>query len=96
MRLKSAKRSSLEQFIYKGAGEVYTDDGAEYVMTEEDAEQFIDMLENASPLSVMLHSNVVYNIIQEEAGAYFAGDQPVEKVMENIQRRVQLYLSENY
>ena len=56
----------------------------------------MDMLENAAPRSYELYSQVLFEIIYEEAESYFDGDKPVEEVMRLIQNRVQLYLSENY
>lgn len=37
---------------------------------------------------------IVYDIIEEEAGMYFAGDQTAEEAAEMIQSRVSIYLSE--
>lgn len=36
----------------------------------------------------------IYNIVDEETGMYFSGDQTAEKAAEMIQSRVTLYLSE--
>lgn len=37
----------------------------------------------------------IYDIVVEEAGAYFIGDRAVEDVAELIQRRVSLYINES-
>ena len=65
-------------------------------LTREEADMIMDMLENAAPRSYELYSQVLFEIIYEEAESYFDGDKPVEEVMRLIQNRVQLYLSENY
>ncbi len=51
-------------------------------------------------LSQMKYSTIfdetVWNIVSEEAEPYFEGEKSVEDVMNIIQRRVSLYVSENY
>lgn len=65
-------------------------------LTREEADMIMDMLKNAAPRSYELYSQVLFEIIYEEAESYFDGEKPVEEVMRLIQNRMQLYLSENY
>jgi ABC-type glycerol-3-phosphate transport system substrate-binding protein len=64
-----------------------------YAVTEEElagVRSFID--------SVVMPTRTgeVYNIIKEEAEAYFVGQKTVDEVVDIIQRRVQVYVSENH
>lgn len=61
-------------------------------MTEEEKEELRFVLDNAyvgSPIS-----GVIFEIMQEEVQAYFAGDKTAAEVAEVIQNRVSLYLNE--
>lgn len=49
----------------------------------------------ADSLSVTQFDDHVMNIVIEEAQSYFAGDKTVEEVMDIIQRRAEMYCSEN-
>ncbi len=62
-------------------------------MTEEQIERYADYL-----LRVNIRYNLnydIYNIVLEEASAFFEGQFDAEKVAESIQRRVRLYVWEN-
>ena len=39
-------------------------------------------------------NNPLWDIVNEEAGMYFAGDSPLEETVQKIQNRVQIYLDE--
>ena len=43
---------------------------------------------------VATSENTIVNIIEEEAGAYYAGQKTAEEVADIIQSRVSIYLSE--
>ena len=44
----------------------------------------------------MMLDGTVKNIVLEEAGMFFAGDQTAEAAAKKIQSRAELYLSEQY
>lgn len=90
------RKQYLEQYLDRFVGTTYSYKDMEYVVTREDADLLMDLMTNATPGATYLYSNIAFEIIFEEAQYYFAGDKPVEEVMDVIQRRVQLYLSENY
>lgn len=94
----SAKISKLEKELSDFAGsELFVDIGEYYTVTEEDVEYIRELIQNASTIdSTNLYSNIVMQIIEEEAESYFAGDKSVEEVTEIIQKRIQLYLDENF
>jgi hypothetical protein len=63
-----------------------------YAVTEDETagvRAFIDSL------VMPAQQNEVYNIIKEEAEAYFVGQKTVDEVVDIIQRRVQVYVSVN-
>lgn len=62
-------------------------------LTEEQVQQFKTEVENAQ-LSGAYDSDI-FEIIQEEAAAFFAGDKSAEEVSSLIQNRVSIYLGEN-
>ncbi|MDD6024430.1 MAG: extracellular solute-binding protein [Oscillospiraceae bacterium] len=62
-------------------------------LTAEQVEQFKTAVDNAQ-LSGAYDSDI-YEIIQEEAAAFFAGDKSAEEVSSLIQNRVSIYLGEN-
>lgn len=64
-----------------------------YALTEKDIQDFEELLERAEP--VKTSSQVIKNIIMEEASVYFSGQKSVEEVSEIIQNRVELYLNES-
>ena len=64
-----------------------------FEMSKEEAEQLMKLLSNVHRVD-MSGDNVIFNIIREEAGSYFAGQKTVDEVVEIIQNRVQLYVNE--
>lgn len=54
--------------------------------------EFLETMNNSIPYETEL--NLIRDIVQEEAGAYFAGDKSAAEVAEIIQKRVQIYLDE--
>lgn len=90
------RKQYLEQYLDRFVGTTYSYKDMEYVVTREDADLLMDLMTNATSGATYLYSNIAFEIIFEEAQYYFAGDKSVEEVMDVIQRRVQLYLSENY
>ena len=61
--------------------------------TDEDNEKLLDFIKSVD--SVYHDDKYVKVIVEEEAGAYFAGQKSAEEVAEIIQNRVQNYLDEN-
>lgn len=62
-------------------------------LTKEQAAQYVDMVNRAvKPAGWDSH---IMEIVMEEAGAYFAGDKSVEDVVNIIQKRVEIYVSES-
>lgn len=62
-------------------------------LTKEQAVQYVDMVNRAvKPAEWDSH---IMEIVLEEAGAYFAGDKSVEDVVNIIQKRVGIYISES-
>lgn len=55
--------------------------------------EFLETAGNAIPYETEL--DMIRNIVQEEADAYFAGDKGLQETAEIIQSRVQLYLDES-
>ncbi len=79
-----------------GSGIGYQD-GWEYwyePCTEEDVEEFYELLNGAVTVSGSGNSDILA-IIEEEASAFFTGQKSVDDVAAVIQNRVSLYLSEN-
>ena len=64
-----------------------------FEMSKEEAEQLMKLLSSVHRVD-MSGDNVIFNIIREEAGAYFVGQKTVDEVAEIIQNRVQLYVNE--
>ncbi len=62
-------------------------------MTDEEVQTVIDYLNNLS--SIGNYSESVYNIVTEEAAAYFEGQKTAQEVADIIQSRVQIYVNEN-
>lgn len=62
-------------------------------LSESDAEYFRKLVYRVTRNSFTDYR--MYNIIMEEAGAYFSGQKTVDEVAAIIQNRVQLYLDEN-
>lgn len=61
--------------------------------TEEDKERLLYILDHASPPTV-LQGGAFWAILDEELGAFFAGDKTAAKTAEVIQNRVTVYLNE--
>ena len=62
-------------------------------LSEADAEYFRQLVYGVTRSNFIDYQ--MFNIIMEEAGAYFSGDKTVDEVAEIIQNRVQLYVDEN-
>ena len=60
-----------------------------------DVNEYLALMEKAPLFFGEDELGELYNIISEEAEAYFAGDKTEQKTAEVIQRRVQLYLDEH-
>lgn len=61
--------------------------------TPEDVLQFDDLVNSINKID--LCDSAVYNIVEDAAGPYFAGDKTLDETVELIQRRAQLYVNEN-
>ncbi len=88
------------QIEYDASGEqyfwVYTDGTKKPMKSRQDGtsylEQYVDFLESAVPYSY--DSQLLFEIVQEEANSYFYSDKDIDEVIKAIQRRVQIYLDE--
>lgn len=61
--------------------------------TEEEVaryEGFINQIDR-----IQIYNDVIYDVVQEISGAYFAGDKSLDETVDLIQRRVTLYVNEN-
>lgn len=67
----------------------------EYSVTEEEVKELEELITSTTVADPYSAGQVVYDIILEEAGAYFSGQKPLEEVAKIIQNRVQLYVDEN-
>lgn len=88
------------QLVYDKAGKNYVwtspsnngfqvpakDDGSSYM------EEYAELLKSAVPAA--FDSDEIFSMVMEEANSYFISDKDVDKVIDIIQRRVQLYLDE--
>lgn len=61
-------------------------------VTDEEIARFEDFLNSIDKIA--LCDNTIYRIVAEQAGAYFAGDWTLDKTVDQIQRRVKLYVNE--
>ena len=61
-------------------------------LTEEGAEAFRELLQR--PMVLSYYDPLIFNIILEESGAYFAGQKSVDATAKIIQDRVQVYLNQ--
>ena len=80
--------------IIQGAGSIGYDDW-EYTyhpVTDEEADIYRTLLNTAKVAKVA--DNKIYEIISEEAGAYFSGQKSPEEVASIIQSRVNIYIQE--
>ena len=64
-----------------------------YAATQEDVDRTM-ALYNAVD-SLYGYDESIYKIIEEQIGAYFAGDKDLDATATEIQNRVQLYMGEN-
>ncbi|MCD8379235.1 MAG: extracellular solute-binding protein [Lachnospiraceae bacterium] len=83
--------------VIGGSSGIGYQDGWEYwyePCTEEDVEEFYELLNGAVTVANSGNSEILA-IIEEEAGSFFSGQKSVDDVAEIIQNRVSLYLSEN-
>lgn len=101
------RKSSLELAAEEAKKGVYYSDSGEYdepkmilfgniagvgLNTDEDNQKIYDMIDSAVGYSQ--YTSYFYDIINEEAAAYFAGQKSAKDVAEIIQNRVQNYLDE--
>ncbi len=63
--------------------------------TEEEIAQIRELISVAKPISTMMGSDEILNIITEEAQAYLTGQKSIDEVVDIIQSRAQIYISEN-
>ena len=103
---KTALDQALSEAMEKGyytdenGEKVYYDDttyigGTEYTMaplTQEQVDDFKTLVDGATPGGA--YDTDIQEILQDEAGAYFAGDKTADEVAKLIQNRVSIYLGE--
>ena len=65
-----------------------------YAATEEDAQAVYDIIDRISGLSNSYDEQIM-SIIEEECGAYFAGQKSVDEVAGIVQSRIQTYVNES-
>jgi ABC-type glycerol-3-phosphate transport system substrate-binding protein len=85
-----------EPITIGGGGGVGYQDGWSYTYrtpTQEEVDQVLALMEVARPMGSA--GDEIYNIINEEAEAYFKGQKSVDEVADIIQSRVKIYVSEN-
>lgn len=85
------KPALLDSIEYLKKEEIPQIFGDGVLMTDEDAERFLDLLADTDHLAI--NDDAVMSIVNEETMAYFDGKQTVKKAAELIQSRVQLYVS---
>lgn len=86
LQLAVSGETILAGYIY-GDVEISAD-----AFSDEDAKQLRDIVDSVTRTS--FYNIDIYNIVLEEAMAYFSGHKPVEEVMEIIQSRVEMYVGE--
>ena len=62
-------------------------------LTQEQVDDFKTLIDGATPGGA--YDTDIQEILQDEAGAYFAGDKTADEVAKLIQNRVSIYLGEN-
>ena len=74
----------------------YADSGKvkEVVLTEEDKDAFLALLNADGAVSSAAGNTVINSILEEELSAYYAGTKPLEETAKLIQSRVWIYLNE--
>ena len=65
---------------------------ARETVTQEQVDDFKTLIDGATPGGA--YDTDIQEIIQDEAGAYFAGDKTADEVAKLIQNRVSIYLGE--
>lgn len=101
-------RGALETWLKEAQEKEYKENGEEKIkdemlfdgeeslwitaITEEDAGQVLDLIENASTLSTW--DEELRNIVYEEAVMYFEGDRTAEETAKIIQNRAKVYVGE--
>ena len=100
--LDQALSGAMEKGYYtdENGEKVYYDDttyigGTEYTMaplTQEQVDDFKTLIDGATPGGA--YDTDIQEILQDEAGAYFAGDKTADEVAKLIQNRVSIYLGE--
>ncbi len=76
--------------------ETYNINGVDIViepMTQEEVEEVLGFMQSVDQLYT--NNQALIDIISEEAAPYFAGQKNVKEVVDIIQNRVQIYVSEN-
>lgn len=76
--------------------EIYNINGVDIViepMTQEEVEEVLGFMQSVDQLYT--NNQALIDIISEEAAPYFAGQKNVKEVVDIIQNRVQIYVSEN-
>ena len=63
-----------------------------YAMTQEQYDTVNGLIENTN--RIMRYDQSLMEIINDEAGAFFAGEKTAEETAQLIQNRVQLYMAE--
>lgn len=66
-----------------------------YALTQEEADRWEKLIAETDKVNNSVEYSEIYVIIEEEAAAYFEGQKSVEEVMDLIQNRAQIYVSEN-
>lgn len=87
---REMSKSCMEYYL-RGLEEGWFKTTAEF--TPETIEELYAFTEQARPLP--LRTKEVLDIIYEESETFWAGDKPLEEVCDVIQKRVQIYISEN-
>ena len=65
-----------------------------YGLTREQADRFLAMLEIAQPFPSF--NNTIFEMVQNEAAPFFAGERSAEDTAKLIQSKVSLYLAEQH
>ncbi|MCM1215800.1 MAG: extracellular solute-binding protein [Lachnospiraceae bacterium] len=76
---------------------IYEEDGwyfQYHAVTREEIDVILDLLKEATP-AFSVEKDDVINIINEEASGYYSGQKGIDDVVNVIQNRIQLYVSEN-
>lgn len=100
LETKAVKAQEPPYYINSNGQKVYTGDiygvGTEEIQLDElSAEEVNTVLDFIKSVTdVATSENTIVNIIDEEAGAYYAGQKTAEEVADIIQSRVSIYLSE--